>query len=224
MSKLGSIIGRSVQDKQGIKDQLGNRDTIIPIFKNPSENVDVYETFFENDMLINSDFTLDHPTNGTLDDSTLSLDRTTASTGSKYYITNKDNVFYENFDIDTFNDSSVTDADWNTTSSFLEIEQGEQAQTSSVFLHPSKQIKTVTISASTDVNASSLNLSVAADGSTFESASFDTKHTFSTQGSDLRINIENPASVTFPLSFPIEFASGGVAVKFTELWADYTTT
>jgi hypothetical protein len=117
----------------------------------------------------------------------------TRSTNS---IVNPNNTFREFFRDAYFEDTGVTTADWSDTIGQLDFTTGEIAQSSSIVKGAgtiAQATFTLTVSSG---SVTDLTVQLAADGSTFETVTLDTLHTFSTTGTDLRFKITAAGTVT----------------------------
>lgn len=115
-------------------------------------------------------------------------------------VVNPNNIHKERFRLDIFNDTSVTDADWNTTTMQLEMTTGEVAQSLSIF----KNLQNV-VNAQIDITfetGSSSNVTVQLSpngGSNWETVTVGTLYSFTNTGQDLRYNITASDTVDISL-------------------------
>ena len=105
-------------------------------------------------------------------------------------VVNPNNIFREHFRDDTFKDASNTTADWNVSSSLtLEMTVGETAQSWAVDYNNGTITKaTVNIDFDTG-DASDITFQLAANGSTYETVTIGTEHSFTVTGHILKFKI-----------------------------------
>jgi len=113
-------------------------------------------------------------------------------------VLNPNDLFRENFRDTAFEDTSNTTADWDVTNFQLSFTTGEVAQSSEIY----KQTRTISKATmevtATDPSliATTLTLALSTDGSSFETVTNSTEHTFATTGNKLFFKLTASGSIT----------------------------
>lgn len=142
-------------------------------------------------------------------------------------VLNLDNTYEENFDLDTFIDSSSTGTHVDPsglTGGYFEIESGETLISTLVAIRPSTTYTTVQLTVQGS-NTSSLTLSVSGDGgTTYQSVTNGLTTTLtnvSTNGIKYKLENTGGGGTTFPLTFPFTF-TGSSTVEVTDVTLRYS--
>lgn len=120
----------------------------------------------------------------------LGINKLGDSTGTSYSdvkITQGNNRYLELFYDNTFEDTVVTTANWDTVGEEISFTAGQLAQTSSIYLGDTDLVTKATLTVTV---TGTLTLEMSADGGgNWETVTSGVEHTFANTGSDLRIKI-----------------------------------
>jgi len=211
-------ITTSGTDIQQTRDEIGSEPSVQGIYKIKTETVAVEEgptlsksRSIAGDVMIwgNDDFGVWNSSKwGSAPDITFILGNTLAAIlgtsklgdqSSEYVVwrvTNPNKTYHERFGFDTFNDTDVTTADWDTDNQKLDFTNAEIAQSIQVY-KGTATITKATMSL-TGTGTTNLALQLSTDGSSWENVTDGTQHTFTTTGTALyfKITASGVASLT----------------------------
>jgi len=193
-------------NNQQTRDELSSEPDVQPIYKIKAEKVIIEfgpeKTFTKtlgNSWIVGSSTNGLVGTNTSTEGGGQQVVGASGRVSTTQRVTNVGNSMRERFNFTTFEDTGVTTADWADTVGLLKMTNTEIAQSESVALNTGT-ITQATMTVTFDAGViGDLTLQLAADGSTFETVTNGTLHSFTATGTDLKFKITASGTVDLSL-------------------------
>ena len=202
-----------VKDTQQTQENLNPQNAVFPILKRHTETLLIEEgptVIFENDISTyaiwgNAQSTWEGLDNndkwGTYTDTTRVI----------VQVSNAFNKFIERFAFDTL-EGSLNTSTWDTVNKQVTFSPGLILHIEPAFLD-STASETVTAATLNVTGTGIQTLELSADGgSNFETVTNNTRHIFTNTGNELQIKITGVGTFTWPITFPLTWATTGGTV------------
>lgn len=201
MADLAKVLGTSILESKETKDQIPRQDEVFPIFKRDLDEIELRDLHLVlKSRNISDSFIVGHKDYGIIGETPLGMSGLPNAPVFRRVV-NWNNVFYEFFRTNLFNDSALTTLQWDTVNFKLRFGPGDGtrlAYSNPIFLN-SQTVLRATLDCIEDKPAgTNIKYYLSANaGADWEEVFRGQAHTFIVSGQDLRFKIEmqrNPGS------------------------------